>query len=83
MFVIQYEATDGTHKMQDFDSNSRPKLIHHLSRFECPIMAVYEQSTPITSWAKIALRGYSGHLTKAARDFASSQVLNRQTFHRS
>ena len=74
MFVIQYEATDGTHKMQDFHSASRPKLIQHLSRFECPIMAVYERTTPITNWARIALRSHSGHLTKAARDFSSAPV---------
>lgn len=74
MFVIQYEAVDGTHKMQDFSSNSRPMLIRHLSRFERPIVAVYEQSTPITNWTRIALRTTHG-LSPAARDFASSQVL--------
>lgn len=74
MFVIQYEAVDGTHKMQDFNSNSRPKLVLHLSRFERPIMAVYERTTPITNWARIALRSHAGHLTQAARDFATSRV---------
>lgn len=83
MFVIQYEAVDGTHKMQDFDSNSRPKLIQHLSRFERPIMAVYEQTTPITNWAKIALRGHAGNLTRPAREFANSQVSGTQTFRQS
>jgi hypothetical protein len=74
MFTIQFEAVDGSHKLQDFASTSRPKLIQHLSRFERPIMAVYEQSTPITNWARIALRSHSGHLSKAARDFASSMI---------
>jgi hypothetical protein len=81
MFIIQYEAADGTHKMQDFDSSSRPKLIQHLARFDRPIMAVYEQSTPITAWARVALRTTHG-LSNAAREFASSQVLNTQTFRR-
>lgn len=75
MFVIQYEAIDGTHKMQDFNSNSRPMLLRHLARFERPIMAVYEQSTPITNWTRVALRTTHG-LSKPARDFANSQVLS-------
>jgi len=83
MFVIQYQAADGTSKMQDFASPSRPKLIQHLSRFECPILAVYERSTPITNWAKIALRGHSGHLSRDAREFASSQVSSIQKPHQS
>lgn len=78
MFVIQYEAVDGSHKMQDFGSNSRVRLILHLSRFERPIMAVYEQSTPITNWARIALRGHAGTLSRNARDFASAQVSSTQ-----
>ena len=83
MFVIQYEAIDGTHKMQDFESNSRPKLVLHLSRFERPIMAVYERTTPITRWARIALRSHAGHLSRDARIFASSRATNTQTVHQS
>jgi hypothetical protein len=74
MFTIQFEAVDGTHKLQDFDSKSRPKLVQHLSRFDRPIMAVYEGSTPITNWARTALRSHAGHLSRAARDFASSMI---------
>jgi hypothetical protein len=81
MFVIQYEGVDGSSKMQDFDSNSRTKLVQHLAGFGRPITAVYEQSTPITSWARIALRSHHG-LSKDAREFATSQVLNTQTFRR-
>lgn len=77
MFVIQYEAVDGTHKLQDFDSHSRPKLIQHLARFDRPIMAVYERTTPVTNWARIALRGHSGSLTKCARDFAAQKITLR------
>jgi hypothetical protein len=73
MFTIQFEAVNGTHELQEFDSRSRPKLLQHLSRFERPIMAVYEGSTPITNWARIALRSHSGHLSMSARDFASSK----------
>lgn len=76
MFIIQYEAVDGTSKMQDFDSRSRPKLIQHLARFDRPIMAVYEQSTPITNWARIALRSHAGNLSKPARDFAAAKVMS-------
>ena len=73
MYVIQYEAVDGSHKMQDFDSRSRPKLVRHLAQFERPIMAVYEGTTPITNWARIALRD-AYPLSAAARAFATSQV---------
>ena len=71
MFVIQYEAVDGSHKMQDFDSRSRVKLVTHLARFDRPLVAVYEGSTPITKWARIALREHYG-LTRYAKDFAAA-----------
>lgn len=69
MYTIQYKAVDGSHKMQDFDSNSRTKLIAHLARFECPIIAVYEQATVITKRVKEDLRTWPGSINRNARDF--------------
>ncbi len=45
MFVIQYEAVNGEHRMQELDSKDRQKLLRHLARFEHPIVAVYEQAS--------------------------------------
>jgi hypothetical protein len=69
MYTIQYEAVDGSHKLQTFDSNSRTKLIAHLAHFDRPIMAVYEQGTPITKRAKEDLRTWKGSINRNARDF--------------
>lgn len=69
MYTIQYEAVDGSHKFQDFDSNSRTKLVHHLARFERPLVAVYEQGTPITKRVKEDLRTWPGSINRNARDF--------------
>lgn len=69
MFTIQYVAVNGEHKMQKFDSGSRVRLASHLSRFEHPIVAVFEQATPITKTMQRTLRAYSG-LSKCAKEFA-------------
>lgn len=69
MYTIQYKAVDGSHKMQDFDSKSRTKLITHLAHFAAPIVAVYEQGTPITKRVKEDLRTWPGSINRNARDF--------------
>lgn len=69
MFHIQYEAVDGSHKMQVFDSKSRVRLVAHLAKFEHPIMAVYEQATVITKAVRKELTEYPGTKTRYARDF--------------
>lgn len=74
MFSIQYEAIDGTHKMQTFDSNSRTRLLKHLASFERPIVAVYEQATPITKTIQRDLAKRPGYKTNAAMEFFSSLV---------
>jgi len=71
MFTIQYEAIDGSHKMQSFDSKSRMMLIAHLARFGRPVAAVYEGSTPITKWAKENLRTWPGSKNRHAQDFTT------------
>jgi len=68
MFTIQYEAVDGTHKLQTFDAASRTKLLAHLARFDRPIMAVYERHTPITKAVQVELQGRKD-LLKHAREF--------------
>jgi hypothetical protein len=70
MYTIQYEAVDGTHKLQTFDSNSRTKLVAHLAHFERPILAVYEgHATVITKRVKEDLRTWPGSINRNARDF--------------
>lgn len=72
MFTIQYEAIDGSHKMQSLDSNSRTKLIAHLAHFERPIVAVYEgYATVITKRVREDLRTWPGSKRKHAQDFSS------------
>jgi len=70
MFLIQYEAVSGEHKIQQFDSNSRDRLAAHLARFSHPIIAVYEQSTTITKAMREMLRGRKD-LLKDARNFTN------------
>lgn len=75
MFTIQYKAVDGTSKMQSFDSKSRTRLAAYLSRFEYPILAVYEQASPITKAMRNEIRTLHVELSRAAREFAfMSQV---------
>lgn len=69
MFTIQYQAVDGSHKMQTFDSQSRAMLTSHLARFNRPIMAVYEQGTVITKAARKHLATWPGSKTRYAIDF--------------
>lgn len=75
MFTIQYVGTDGTHKMQSLDSKSRPRLVAHLMRYQRPIVAVYEGSTPITRAIAADLRKWpTANLSREARTFAHSTV---------
>lgn len=70
MYTIQYLAVNGEHKMQSYETRSRDKLTRHLASFERPVMAVYEQATPVTKRCKDDLKAYRGTLTRNARDFA-------------
>ena len=69
MFNIQYEALDGTHKMQDFDSQSYNKLSSHLAQFTRPIMAIYCNGNVITKLVRGKLRDWPGTKTRYAREF--------------
>ncbi len=69
MFTIQYQAPSGEHKMQAFDSNSRTKLLTVLSHFNHPIVAVYEQASPITKAVRKELAAWPGSKSAAALDF--------------
>lgn len=70
MFTIQYEAIDGSHKLQEFNSNSRARLVKHLVSFQRPIVAVYEQATVITKTIQRDLANFPGYKTQHARDFS-------------
>ena len=72
MFTIQYQAVDGTHKMQTLDSNSRVRLTTHLAQFCRPIVAVYESASPITKQMRTELRRWPGSMSQYARDFSTS-----------
>lgn len=74
MFTIQYLTTSGEHRMQPFDSRNRAKLARHLARFECPIMAVYEQATVITKAMRAELKKCPTPLSREAREFAFSTI---------
>lgn len=72
MYTIQYEAVDGTHKMQVFGGTNRANLVRHLSHFERPIIAVYEQTTPITKAMRNELAQLPRHtMTRSAREFTT------------
>ncbi len=74
MFNIQYQAINGTHGMQHFDSKSRMMLVRHLTRFNRPIMAVYEGSNVITKVMRAELSKLPvSSLSRAAKDFVSSR----------
>jgi hypothetical protein len=69
MFTIQYTAVNGESRMQDVDSSSRGKLLLYLARFEHPILAVYEQASPITKTMQAKLRTWHGSMSNCAREF--------------
>lgn len=69
MFTIQYTAVNGESKMQELDSDSRGKLLVHLVRFEHPILAIYEQASPITKTMQAKLRTWRGTVSRDAREF--------------
>lgn len=74
MFTIQYEAISGEHRMQAFDSTNRLRLVNHLAHFKRPIMAVYEQASPITKAMQTALaQRPKNKISRAAQDFANSR----------
>lgn len=70
MFTIQYEGTDGKHHLQEFSERSRLRLTLYLANYDYPIVAVYEQASPITKTVQSLLRTYPGSIGKHARDFA-------------
>jgi hypothetical protein len=75
VFTIQYQAVNGEHKTQAFDSHSRTKLVKHLAHFEQPIMAVYEQATVITKAVRTELAKLPPtSISRAARDFVRSTI---------
>jgi len=70
MFTIQFVGVNGESRMQSFDSKSRHKLVRHLAHFECRILAVYEQASPITKAVRSALAELPpSTLSRAAKDF--------------
>lgn len=72
MYTIQYQAISGEHRMQTFDSKSRLHLIKHLARFKRPIIAVYEQASPITKAVRIELaKQPQNTMSRVVREFIS------------
>jgi hypothetical protein len=72
MFTIQYQDKTGHSKLQEFDSNSRTKLAIHLARFDCPIDAIYENSSVITKSVREDLKTWPGTMTRHAKEFINS-----------
>ena len=74
MFIIQYEAINGEHKMQDFDSKSRTLLLTHLARFSRPIVAVYSNGSVITKAIRKDLKTWPPNLNCHAKEFINSRL---------
>lgn len=73
MYTIQYSAVNGENKMTTFDTTNRSRLIAYLAKFERPIIAVYEQASPITKAVRAELQKQPARrLSRYARDFATS-----------
>lgn len=71
MFTIQYEALDGTHRTETFEGKSRTRLTIHLATYTRPIVAVYEQASPITKAVRNDLARWTGGKTRYAKEFTS------------
>ena len=70
MFVIQYATVNGEHKMEDVkNTGHRTALAVKLASFPHPIVAVYEQGTPITKAMRTYLRTSRLELNRNAREF--------------
>jgi hypothetical protein len=80
MYTIQYVALSGETRMQELDTKYRHRLVTHLARYRRPVIAVFEQSTPITEAVRKDLKQFAGTLSTHARDFAFS--MNLTTRHR-
>lgn len=75
MFTIEYTNVNGESKTQAFDSRDRTKLAVHLSRFSLPIVAVYEQASPITKAMRAVLGSMPHHkMTRHALSFVASRA---------
>jgi len=72
MFTIQYEAANGTHLTQNFDSVSKDRLTRHLASYTRPIIAVYEQANPITKAMQKRVADWPGTKTRHAVAFSIS-----------
>jgi hypothetical protein len=70
MYTIQYQDVSGQHRTQEFSAPSRLRLTAHLANFNRPIVAVYEQASPITKTMRSHLQTWPGSLSREARDFA-------------
>jgi len=74
MYSIQYQKVDGKSDMQELDTKARSRLVMYLSKFERPILAVYEQATPITKAVRKELSELpQDKLSAAAREFVASR----------
>lgn len=71
MYTIQYQAVNGEATTQQVDCRARSTLAIWLARSEFPILAVYEQTTPITKAMRKELASWPGTLSRCAREFAN------------
>jgi hypothetical protein len=71
MYTLQYQDVAGQSQMQEVDAN-RTKMVWYLSTFEHPILAVYENASPVTKSIRAELAKWPGTMTATARAFATS-----------
>jgi hypothetical protein len=75
MFTIEYKAANGEHQTQVFDTRNRLTLAKHLSRFNLPIVAVYEQATAITKAMQSELKNMPhNRMSRHALSFIGSRA---------
>ena len=72
MFTILYETSSGVRATQSFDSTDRHKLTRHIATFNCRVIEVYEQATPITNTVRRRLEEYPGAKSRHAIAFVNS-----------
>lgn len=72
MFTVQYAGVNGEAATLEFDAKARSRLVMFLAKFDRPILAVYEQATPITKAIRRDLAEWPGTKSQAAETFIKS-----------
>lgn len=70
MYTVTYKDAKGTTDKVEVDVKSRKEITRFVARFNLPVVAVFEQATPITEAVRNDLKhNYKGVLSNGARAF--------------